>query len=110
MLPASSVRPGADQLISASTLLTIFGGRLEDIETILLEERLPDGWETRVLEQYGLTLITFNLKTVNKVEKGIDEAKFIAEREDKKHLKILNEVEDEVVEDRSEEDGSRTAT
>ncbi|TEB14542.1 hypothetical protein FA13DRAFT_1759383 [Coprinellus micaceus] len=54
---------------NASTLLTVFGGRVEDIETVLLEERLPDGW------RYGLTIITFNLKAVNK---------FIAEREDKK--------------------------
>lgn len=79
---------------------------MEDIETVLLEERLPDGWESRVLEQYGLTIITFNLKAVNKVEKGIDEAKFIAEREDKKNLKILDELEDEGVEGQSEEGAS----
>lgn len=40
------------------------------------------------------------------VEKGIDEAKFIAEREDKKNLKILNELEDEVPEEQLEEGGS----
>jgi hypothetical protein len=84
----------------------VFGGRVEDIETVLLEERLPDGWESRVLERYGLTIITFNLKAVNKVEKGIDEAKFIAEREDKKNLKILDELEDEGVEGQSEEGAS----
>ncbi|KAG6826659.1 hypothetical protein H0H92_014950 [Tricholoma furcatifolium] len=62
--------------LSASTLLTIFGGRVKDLETVLLEERLPEGWESRIRETKGLTLTTFNLKTVNKVENGIDESKF----------------------------------
>ncbi|KAJ2928472.1 heme-thiolate peroxidase, partial [Candolleomyces eurysporus] len=65
---------------NASTLLTIFGGRVEDLETILLEERLPEGWESRIREAYGLTIITFNLKAVNPVEKGIDEEKYLAEK------------------------------
>ena len=53
---------------------------MDDLETILLEERLPEGWESRVREAYGLTVITFNLKTVNPVEKGIDEEKYLAEK------------------------------
>ncbi|TFK28336.1 Cloroperoxidase [Coprinopsis marcescibilis] len=65
---------------NSSTLLTIFGGRVDDLETILLEERLPDGWESRILAPMGLTVITFNL-TVLRVERGIDEEKFIADRE-----------------------------
>ena len=60
---------------SSSTLLTIFGGRLKDLEAILIDERIPDGWESRILPPMGLTLLTFN-KTVHKVEKGIDEAKY----------------------------------
>ncbi|KAG6901826.1 hypothetical protein C0995_007533 [Termitomyces sp. Mi166 len=60
---------------NSSTLLTIFGGRVKDLETILLEERLPDGWESRVRESQGLTFLTFN-KTVVKVERGVDESKF----------------------------------
>ncbi|KAG6885218.1 hypothetical protein C0993_004778 [Termitomyces sp. T159_Od127] len=44
---------------NSSTLLTIFGGRVKDLETILLEERLPDGWEI-----------------VLKVERGVDESEF----------------------------------
>ncbi|KAG6816634.1 hypothetical protein H0H87_004481 [Tephrocybe sp. NHM501043] len=60
---------------NSSTLLTIFGGRAKDLETVLLEERLPDGWESRIRETKGLTLITFN-KVVSKVEKLIDESKF----------------------------------
>ena len=46
--------------ISGSTLLSIFGGRLSDIYTFLTEERLPDGWESRVRDQMGLTLFAFN--------------------------------------------------
>ncbi|KAG5643526.1 hypothetical protein DXG03_000718 [Asterophora parasitica] len=60
---------------NSSTMLTIFGGRVPDLETVLLEERLPDGWESRIREPKGLTILTFN-KTVLKVEKGIDESKF----------------------------------
>jgi len=64
---------------NASTMLTIFGGRVDDLEAMLLDERIPDGWESRILEPMGLTIIAFNL-TVAKVEGGIDEEKFIADR------------------------------
>lgn len=59
-------------VISASTLVTIFGGRINDIYTFLTEERLPDGWESRVRNQMGLTMFTFN-RTVFSVELGIKE-------------------------------------
>jgi hypothetical protein len=59
-------------LFSASTLLTIFGGRISDIYTFLTEERLPDGWESRVRDQKGLTFFTFN-RTVLRVELGVKE-------------------------------------
>ena len=49
---------------------------MKDIEVFLTEERLPDHWESRIRKPYGLTLTTFNLKTVMVVEKGIDESKF----------------------------------
>jgi len=58
--------------ISASTLLTIFGGRINDIYTLLTEERIPDGWESRVRDQMGLTFCSFNF-TVFGVELGIKE-------------------------------------
>ncbi|KAG6836280.1 hypothetical protein H0H93_009552 [Arthromyces matolae] len=64
---------------NGSTMLTIFGGRVQDLETVLLEERLPDGWESRIRETKGLTLLTFNSKTVSKVEKGVDESKFASQ-------------------------------
>ncbi|KAH9077591.1 Cloroperoxidase [Lactarius deliciosus] len=57
---------------NGSTLLTIFGGRLHDIHTFLTEERLPEGWESRVRDQMGLTLIAFN-RTAIRVELGIEE-------------------------------------
>jgi len=64
---------------NASTMLTIMGGRVEDLEAFLVDERIPDGWESRILEPMGLTIITFNF-TVAQVEKGIDEEKYIADR------------------------------
>ena len=48
---------------------------MKDLEVFLTEERLPDGWESRIKAPHGLTIITFN-KTVGAVEKGIDESKF----------------------------------
>lgn len=58
--------------ISASTLLRVFGGRMSDIYTFLTEERIPDGWESRVRDQMGLTFFSFN-RTVFGVELGIKE-------------------------------------
>jgi hypothetical protein len=57
---------------NGSTLLRIFGGRLTDIYTFLTEERIPDGWESRVRDQMGLTFCSFN-RTVFGVELGIKE-------------------------------------
>ncbi|KDR77025.1 hypothetical protein GALMADRAFT_225178 [Galerina marginata CBS 339.88] len=62
---------------NSSTMLTIFGGRVEDLEVILAEERIPDGWESRVRKRLGLTFASFN-STVFKVERGVDENKFKA--------------------------------
>ncbi|KAG1769790.1 Chloroperoxidase [Suillus occidentalis] len=57
---------------NSSTLLTIFGGRVDDLRSIVLHERIPDGWESRVREPYGLTMLHFN-KTVLAVEFGVRE-------------------------------------
>ncbi|KAI0717873.1 chloroperoxidase-like protein [Cerioporus squamosus] len=57
---------------NASTLLTVFGGKLKDIRTLLTEERLPDNWEPRVRHQMGLTMMQFN-STVMRVELGVRE-------------------------------------
>ncbi|KAH7886161.1 Chloroperoxidase [Phlebopus sp. FC_14] len=57
---------------NASTLLTAFGGRVEDLRPFLLEERLPEGWESRIRQPYGMTILTFN-KTILTVELGTKE-------------------------------------
>jgi len=64
---------------NSSTLLTIFGGRVDDLKVILTEERLPEGWESRIRARNGLTITTFN-STVLKVELGINEGKYVAEK------------------------------
>ncbi|KAJ7049206.1 Chloroperoxidase [Mycena amicta] len=63
---------------NSSTLITIFGGRVDDLSSFLREERIPHGWEPRVRQRMGLTFITFN-RTLFKLEKGIDkyEAEFV---------------------------------
>ena len=60
--------------VSSSTLLTIFGGRVNDLKPFLLEERLPDGWESRVRSRFGLTFLAFNT-TVLPLEFSIKEGK-----------------------------------
>ena len=57
-------------MYSSSTLLTIFGGKIEDIRVVLTEERLPDGWQPRILHPMGLTMAEFN-QTALRVELGI---------------------------------------
>jgi hypothetical protein len=57
---------------NASTMLTIFGGRVDDLRTVLLEERLPDGWQSRVRTRFGLTFGAFNF-TVSRVAGGVKE-------------------------------------
>ena len=52
--------------------MTIFGGRVDDLQVILSEERLPEGWESRVRKPYGLTILTLNL-VILPVELGIRE-------------------------------------
>jgi len=57
---------------NASTLLTIFGGKMDDIRPFLLEERLPEGWQPRIRHPFGLTIAEFN-NTVLRVELGVKE-------------------------------------
>ncbi len=45
---------------------------MADIRTFLLEERIPEGWQPRILNRLGLTILKFN-QTVFKVELGIKE-------------------------------------
>jgi hypothetical protein len=55
-------------------MLTVFGGRQEDLGTVLTEERFPEGWEPRILARNGLTMAMFN-RAALKVEFGINEKK-----------------------------------
>ena len=58
-------------------MLTIFGGRVKDLKSILIDERLPEGWESRVRSQWGLTFAKFNL-TVLPLEYITSEKKYRA--------------------------------
>ncbi|KAN0094621.1 Chloroperoxidase [Tylopilus felleus] len=65
---------------NSSTLLTTFGGRVDDLRTFLFEERLPEGWESRVRKPNGLTFLTFNF-TIIPVEYGIRESDWASDAE-----------------------------
>lgn len=45
---------------SASMMLTIFGGKIEDLRVFLIEERLADGWVSWNASRFGVTLAAFN--------------------------------------------------
>lgn len=51
-------------------MLTIFGGRVDDLKPMLIEERFSENWEPRVRSHYGLTMAAFNA-TVLPVELGV---------------------------------------
>jgi hypothetical protein len=55
-------------------MLTIFGGRVDDLRPMLVEERFVEGWEPRIASRYGLTMAAFN-GTVIPVEMGVKKAK-----------------------------------
>lgn len=59
-------------------IATIFGGRVDDLRVILSEERLPQGWESRVRKPYGMTTFTLNLNSL-RVELGVREADWTAD-------------------------------
>lgn len=52
-------------------MLTIFGGRVEDLQPMLIDERFSLNWEPRIMKRFGLTMATFN-GTVISVERGVD--------------------------------------
>ena len=51
-------------------MLTIFGGRVDDLRPMLTEERFSDNWQPRIRSKYGLTMAAFN-GTVLPVEMGV---------------------------------------
>jgi len=64
---------------NSATMLTIFGGRVRDLKFFLIEERLPEGWESRVRSRWGLTFPKFNL-TVLPLEFSVNEKKYRAKQ------------------------------
>jgi hypothetical protein len=61
-------------LSSSSTMLTIFGGSINDLTPMLTEERFPEHWEPRIRSRFGLTMARFN-GTVIPVERGVNAKK-----------------------------------
>ncbi|KAG1722647.1 Chloroperoxidase, partial [Suillus paluster] len=57
---------------NASTLVTAFGGRVDDLHSFLLDERIPEGWESRVRQPYGMTMMNLN-RTILRIEFGVHE-------------------------------------
>lgn len=50
-------------------MLKIFGGQVKDLQVILREERIPEGWKPRFRKPHGLALASLN-KTVLSVGYG----------------------------------------
>ncbi len=69
------MRQALCQNFSSSLLLSVFGGRVKDLETVLIEERLPEGWESRELRPMGLTVASFNSMALE-IEMSVDEEKY----------------------------------
>jgi len=45
---------------NSATMTTIFGGNVEDLEIWLKEERLPEGWQPRIRDRFGHSMMSFN--------------------------------------------------
>jgi len=59
---------------NCAVLYEVFGGRVDDIEIMLLEERFRDGWEPRCRGRMGFTMAQFHLRTLQ-IELGIKPVK-----------------------------------
>ncbi|KAF3905012.1 Chloroperoxidase [Arthrobotrys entomopaga] len=64
---------------NSSTMLTLFGGAIDDLTPMLTEERFSEHWEPRVRSKFGLTMAKFNF-TVLPVERGVDTKKIEKEQ------------------------------
>jgi hypothetical protein len=49
---------------NSSTLLRICGGRVSDLRDFLIDERIPEGWESSVRSRKGLTFASFNFTVI----------------------------------------------
>jgi hypothetical protein len=75
----------------------VFGGCIDDLSTFLIEERFPDGWEPKLYEANGLSILSYYRNTISKVENGIDEDKFRRDREERKNQRHDEEEGGEVL-------------
>lgn len=75
----------------------VFGGCIDDLSTFLIEERFPDGWEPKIYEANGLSILSYYRNTISKVEDGIDEDKFRRDREERKNQRQGEEEGGEVL-------------
>ena len=89
-------------------MLRIFGGKLDDLETMLLEERIPDGWESSTKARHGLTILSFQ-DTVKAVAAGIDEGAAAREMEVEAAIEVEGEKAIEVEGERAREKGKGPA-
>ncbi|KAG1831041.1 hypothetical protein EV424DRAFT_1300796, partial [Suillus variegatus] len=53
--------------VNAATLVTVFGGCVDDLHNFLHEERLPEGWESHIRQPHGITMMQLN-KTILGIE------------------------------------------
>jgi hypothetical protein len=47
-----------------SILYDVFGGRVDDLRTFLIEERFPQGWQPRYTKRYGYTMMALNFRSL----------------------------------------------
>jgi len=59
---------------NTSFLVTLFGGRVDQLQELLVNERIPDGWEPVVRERMGFTISSI-APSAFKVELGVKDTK-----------------------------------
>ena len=52
-------------LFSTAMLLTSFRGNTADLKTFLIEERIPDGWESGSRDYLGMTFTKLAMTFIN---------------------------------------------
>jgi len=49
---------------NSGIMYDVFGGRVDDLRTFLVEERIPQGWQPRYTKRYGYTMMALNYRTL----------------------------------------------
>lgn len=64
----------------------IFGGRVLDLKSILIDEKLPEGWESRARSRAGLTSAKLNFSVLPmEYRTGKDGAKLALQQAEASH-------------------------